>query len=524
VPKLPQFTAQLGGAPISGGRAASASDFGADVGAATTALGRTGLRIAEGLKQDEAQRNARDALVGIAQLHQRTAQELKGAELSGGPLDPIREKLQDSLDELRGSMSTNHGIATVDLHSANTLRVFEGQVALMATERAGLEARTKGNALLDSLGTTIAGNPSYLPEAEKLLEGFMQEYGPQVIDGQPAKARLSPQVIAGRTQELIRHANITAVAALSRIDPTGTKARLEAGEFNLTGEQRIQEIGRAETMIEAREARRQNQAKFAAWERQQASEEASDRYLKQIFGNTFNEEEAVIDTVLERVDREHLVVFNTRYWDEKTGTGRKSDQTVLRRMFVRAYAPDDDPSKITTSTPILAAVRDGSLNTADAKQLISAVAEMRDPNNSPIGRQLYDIQNVVTNAFLNDIQYANEKGGKIKAAGIVNAWLFDVRARMDERRQDSKKGAIRDLFNPADKDYVGNPLYIKRFEQAAKGVPTVTSPEERAALPAGTVYQDTAGNVARTPTRVELIPTDSNLPSGGGTRVGGTIR
>jgi len=477
MPRLPQFTAQLGDAAVSGGRRASAEDFGGGVGEALTGLGRTGQVLGKQLVDNMEQDDNRAMLVEHAKIRQRYAKELEDAELSGADVDSIREKLENETANLRGQARTKAGLQTADIHAANTLNVFDTKSAQVKVARAGAQARTQGTEWLNANGAILTTNPSYLPIAEAEAKAFAQTFA----------GKLPPEKIKELEQTLIQQANRSAVTALTRLAPEDTKTRLQNGEWNLSPEQRAQEIGRAESQIKADRSEKESAIRFAQYEKQLASQEARDEYTKQIFAGTFKEGQAVADSRLTVQDREHLAVFNKNWWEAKLGQEKKSDPRVVRGLMLRIYAPEGDPTKVYSDDVLYEPLKAGSLNATDHDRLRRAIAEQRDPNNSTVGGLLHAATRDVSNAFSRDIVYANTPGGQLKAATIVNKWGVAVKDKMDEWRKAGKNPS--ELFSPAaGKDYVMDPRFIQTFVASSKGVATISTDAEYAALPGGTTY------------------------------------
>jgi hypothetical protein len=458
MPRLPgNFTADLGGAPISGGRRAEASDFGAEIGAAGQALGRAGVAAGEKFLAEMEQDDARRLIVEHAKLRQKYGKALEDAEISGADIDPIREAFEAEASELRGQAGTKYGVETADIHSANSLNVFDTRSAQVKATRAGIAARTQGEEWLASNGRILATNPAYLGIAESEAKAFAQTFA----------GKLSPEKIAELEQGLVRHANAAAVRGLIRIDPIGAKKRLEDGEFQLTPEMRSQEIARAEAQRRAVESDRRTQLQFAEWEKKKGSQEARDDYTKHIFNGTFRPGEAVADPRLDAADREHLMVFNEQWADRRLGKQKQSNPTVVRDLMLRVYAPEGSPDKVYEDSVLYEPLRKGDLNATDYDRLRRAIAEQRDPNNSTVGSLFHGMQSTINRAVGADPTYI---GRPHIVAAITNGWAAAVREKMALWRTEGKSPV--DLFNPASgKDYVGDPGFIAQFVQQATAVP-----------------------------------------------------
>jgi hypothetical protein len=321
---------------------------------------------------------------------------------------------------------------------------------------------------------------------------------------------------------MIQRANAASVRGLIRIDAPGVEKRLEDGEWNLSPEQRAQELSRAKSQREANEADRRTALKDAVWEKQQASLKARDEYTKHIFNGTFRATEAVSDPRLDAVDREHLIVFNKAWWDKKLGEEKRSNPTVVRDLMLRIYAPEGDPAKVFDSTALYEPLRKGDLNATDYDRLRRAIAEQRDPNNSTFGSLFHGAQSLLSRSLSQDPTYI---GRPHIVAGATNAWAMAVREKTAQWRKENKNPA--ELFSPsAGKDYVLHPTFVAQFVQAAAqpGAPVVSNDADYQQLQPGTTYLAPDGTLRRKPSALEQIPMGGALPEGGGRLVGGAIR
>ena len=496
MPVLKNYTAQLGNVPIDSGRRASAADFGGETAAALERLGGTTQGVAEKLLQQKETDDARQMLTGIARLTAQYTQAQQDAIASGADLDQIREKFQADLAGLRDQAVTNHGAQTFDYHEATTMQSFDLRTGSIKAQKAAAHARTQVDGFMSGIGQQVFTDPSSLAGQSERINAFVAN-----LPG------ISPEMRNELKQEMVFRANSDAVRGAILIDPEGAKRDLEAGKWTLKEGQLAQEIARAESQIDAKEARRQSRVRFAAWERDQASEQKSDLYIQQVFRNQLNEEEVNADPTLVRADRQALIAFNRRWWDSVNGEGRRSDPTMLRDLTTRIYASEDDPRKLRGNREVLAAVNAGTLTVRDARWMMTDIANQRDPNNSTIGAQFYGMMRSLDSAFQNDLRYSTTPGGRIKAAEIMNRWSFAVRGMMNDRRE--RNQSLYPLFDPTSKEYVGNPAFIKQFELGAGGMPTLATEQEvrdYEAMNPGGMYLDAQGNVRRTRTRVEQIP------------------
>jgi hypothetical protein len=160
------------------------------------------------------------------------------------------------------------------------------------------------------------------------------------------------------------------------------------------------------------------------------------------------------------------------------GQERKSDPTAVRNLWMAVNAPDGHPDKIYNTAPIFEAVRDGRINTTDANQLNTMVANQKDENNRTLGSRLYGMSN--------DLGQALRSNYKVQARANLDPTLIpqiqnEYRTRVEERiavlRKENKDPS--GVFTRGHKDYVGSPDFVNSV------VESVMSQSQRGTAPAG---------------------------------------
>lgn len=430
------FLAQVAQGPIDGGRRATAEDMGGGIGAAVQGLGRQIGATAEGLLADQEAADQREALVSQAQIRQKYAKEIEDARISGADLEPIKQRLTDELETVRASRTTQRGIATAEVGNANTMNVFDSQVLQINVERASQEVRTKGAQFLSANGSILQSNPSYLPLAENDVKAFVGTFA----------HRLPPSQRAAIEQQLVEQLNVSAAAAAARMDPAGTRERLDKGEWTLSPEQRSQLVGMTDTQLRAKRADEDQQRVMAEHKRREASNEARDKYFKGIIQGNVNMREVMMDPDLTPQDREHMFTFQHQWSRRLLGEERRSDPRVVNDLYLKIYS--DGPDRIYNDVPIMEELRAGRISVTDAEKLRTGVANQKDDNNRSFSVRLGQRLNVVGASMRTSPIYQAQPE---LAAGIS----LELQARAEQRaaalRHDGKDPSA--LLDPNSKDY-----------------------------------------------------------------------
>lgn len=456
MPKLPTYTAELQGAlQISGGRRAGGEDFGAEGGAALTQAGRTLATEAERALVDIEQQDQRRMLVGHSELRAKYTKELQDAELSGADLDPIRQKFENEANALRGNTSTVAGAAAADVHTQNSMAVFDTRSAQIRVERAGAEARTGGSKLLSSNASILMTNPAYLPVALAEADAYADTFA----------GKLPPHQIAEMKRGLREHLTVATVSGeIMTGDPKAIREKLVGGEWPEIGpEARTALLGRATAQERTNRSEEESNARFKAWEANEASRLAKDEHFKAIIAGQFKPNAALQDPRLTPEHREHLMVFNDSWWKAKLGQEKVSDQRVVKDLMLRIYAREGDPKRIINDDLVYEALKNGQINNTDFNKLRVMVAELRDNQNAPIGRTLSRSLGVMQRLYSGPVWIGREH----VAASIVNSWFYDVNDRVDAARKANDTKMLDDMFNPKSSNYIMAPEYLAGFVRGA---------------------------------------------------------
>jgi hypothetical protein len=410
--------------PISGGRRATAEDFGGggDFG------GKQIQQAATAYLAESEESEARKALVASSEIRADYARRLDAAALNGEDLGKLKESMQNDLAKVGEGFQTKRGADSLALYTSNTELMYDEQANKIAVQRAGAVARLEGQKFLNSTGAILQSNPLYLGAAEKDAEAF----GATLTGIRPEQRA---EIVQGLKHEL----NMAAAVAQARIDPEGTKARLEKGEWNLNPDQRNIAINRADTEMRAKRA-------DEAYQIAQREREERDR----------NDKPAT---------REHLIVFAEARAKATAGQEKQSDPSVKRDLWMAIHAPDGDPKKIHNADAIFEAVKAGKLNTTDANQLNSLVAAQKDEQGRSFGQRLHGRLQVVAASLRGRPDYQ-----ALAITGVADDMQLEMVSRVEKAaaalRKENKDPTV--LLDPDHKDYFFKPGMMKGIEEDVK--------------------------------------------------------
>lgn len=474
MPTLPIYTSQSQPAGISGGRRASGEDFAAPIGD----FARGVSAAANTYLADKEDSEARKALVASSEVRAKYAKALDQAATNGGDLTALRQQMDEELSKVGDGFETRRGQESLQLYAANTGMMFDEQANSIEVKRAAATARLEGSKFINSASAIIQSNPLYLGTAEKDADALVDTF-----------SRISPEQKAEIKNSLKQELNMAAAISAARIDPEGTKKKLDAGEWNLSADQRSMAINKADTEIRAKRADEAYQRSMAEYREREADEKARDTHFKDIIAGKASRRQIMDDPSLRPTTREHLIVFMEQRAKSMQGGENKSDPRAVRDLWMRIHAPDTDPKKIFNGDAIFEAVSSGKVNVSDANQLNTLVANQRDENNRTIGSKLQSQMSVVGRALSQDPQFIGQPALVAEIQNNYQARVFEKVTQLRDAKQDPN-----DVFNPGSKNYVGSREFIQGAIDEAKGrarstaansVPRVTTQAEYDALPAG---------------------------------------
>lgn len=480
MPLLPTFNADKTSFSIGGGRRAASEDFGS-----APILGHATQKAAASFLENKEEDEARKALVSSSEIRAKYARELDDAALSGADVGALKEKMQNDLNRVGDNFQTEKGAQNLRMYTANSEVMFDEQANKINVQRAYSAAKLEGQSFLRNASAIIQSNPAYLGEAEKnsdefaaTLKGIRPEQRNEIADG------------------LKKQLNMAAAIGAARADPEGTKKKLEAGEWDLTPEQRDHGINRADTEMRAKRADENHQRVLKEYDETKRDETARDKQFKGIMDGTVGRRSIMDDADLKPTTREHLIMFMEHRTKELQGQEKQSDQIVKKDLWLRIHTSDSDPRKIFNGDAIFEAVNAGKLNTTDANQLNTLVANQKDDNNRTIGARMGSTVAIVGRALSQDPQFTAQPA-------LVASIQLDYASRVDDKIAEFRaaKKSPNELFNPASKDYVGSKEFIQESITAAREqqrasqpqVSVVRSREEYDALEPGTPYVDSQG-------------------------------
>lgn len=454
MPILQNYTAQIAPGPIAGGRRATGEDFGGGIGEAVSGLGDTGRKVSAELELRQQEDETRKALVTSTELRAKYAKELDEATLSGADLAPIRERMQADYAKIGEGFATRKGADAVAVYSANANLMFDEQANRIDVQRAVTTARLDGSKFLNNAAALIQSNPLYLKAAEQDADALASTFS-----GIPAHMR------AALADDLKKDLNMAAAVSSARVDPEGTRKKLEAGEWNLSPEQRNMAINSADTEMRAKRADESYQRGVEKERRQEANDKARDDLFKGIMSGTARRRDIMDNPDLTPATREHMINVLEQRGRELSSGAVKTDPITERNLWMAINAPDGTPGKIYTADPIFEAVKAGKMSTDAANRMLSQLAGQKDENGRTIGQKLNGLSSTVGRALSQDPQFAAQPA-------LVAQIQLDFQARVQQKADDLRKAGKdpTEIFNPDSKEYVGRKEFIQGSIDNARSV------------------------------------------------------
>jgi hypothetical protein len=451
------FTASVGDTPIAAGRRASPEDF---AGADFSGLGKTVRGAIDTFVSDTEDKESRAALVASTEIRAKYAKALDDAAISGAPLEPIKEAMNADLAKIGDGFQTKRGADTLSVYQSIANLMFNEQANAVAVRRAAVAARSEGQKLVNGAGAIMRSNPLYLPEAVRTANDFVDTF-----------RGISPELRTELKDKFTKDLNASAVAASARIDPEGTKAKLEAGEWNLEPEQRVQGIHMAEREIEVKRAAADRDRTLARQDRIDRDREAERKFVDLIVARKTSGAE------LRRMMQDNhdlsgdsvkgLVAFmhaQSNYADSQ------ENKSAVTSLWSRIVAEDGTPGKIYDNKEIIAAVNAGRIKPERGQWLIAQVAAQRDEGGRTFAQRLgqrlsIERYGVKANPFYNAVPE------------LPDAILMELtdRAYRAEKQMRADGKPVNALLDPDSKDYLFTPTRVKDAADAVRARSRPTS-------------------------------------------------
>lgn len=487
MPVLKTYTATIGPVPATGGRRASAEDFGASAGLGTAgkAIQDFGERVLDQQENDE----ARKALIISTELRAKYARELDAAALSGGNMAALKEKMAADFAKIGEDFSTKRGVELVGYYAANTELMYDEQANRIEVQRAAANARLQGQDFLNNAGKILQSSPNALPMLEANAEELVKTF-----------QNLRPEQAAEITEELKKRLNMNAALAQGRVNAKQTLDDLKGGKWNLSPEDRLLAIDKAENEIRAKRAEEAYLRADAERQKRERDDAAQIGYLRKIYSTGVAPREMLDDPALSADSIRILVNFTEQRARALTTQEKASNSIVRQDLWMRIHADETDPRRMYDGKAVVEAVSRGELNTSDANSLLAMVAAQKDENNIAISSKIRGAVSLLEHVLRQDPRYSVQPA---LAASITWAYQSRVQDKITEYRTAGKNP--NDLFLAGNSDFIGAQPFIQSVIDTVNGnalaagtaeIPVADTPEKRAALPDGTQYNDGEGNIS----------------------------
>jgi hypothetical protein len=479
--KLTTYTAPVS-TPEIGGQRATPENMGSAIGAGLETLSKGTHHFYTQMEEDE----SRTALVAASQIRAKYAAALDEAQVSGADTAPLKEKMTDELGVVGQNFNTKKGFDSLALHSAQTSMMFDDQANRIAVHRASEAAQLQGKQFLDSESATLRSAPQALPMSLANVDAFIGT----LQNVPPTKKALI-------REQLVEQLNLAAVMSSTRIDPYGTKTKLENGEWTLTAANRETAIHSAESHIREIRADERAARQDAEYVAHKASEEASQTVLKNLFAGNLTDASIFNNADILPNKKEDLLHFKEWYTAAKGDRANKPHPVEMMELWTAIHAPSDDPRKIYNADMIFRYAEAGKLNAGEAEKASSWVANQKDENNVKFMSRLQGKMSTIRAGMTADPKWAAQ--GELSAAVQLEI-MSRAEIRSKELRREGPNGQDpTSIFDPDSKNFMFKPGLLEsvatdiRAQHRNLTTPQPKTPEEYKVIEPGTVYVDTDG-------------------------------
>jgi hypothetical protein len=437
MPKLPYQQVQMGTLPAIGGRRASASDFGADVGAEIARAGHAGKQIYDDIGDSE----ARGVVVGRAQIVTKYAKRLDEAVTSGEDLGKIKEEMNTELGKLGDNLSTRKGQDTLDIATAGTNQMFDAQANAIAVRRAGSQAKLQAGNLLRDLSGTLASNPNALTFALDQTDAFTETL-----------TRVPPEQRAEIKDKLRSELNMTAALAHARLMPESAKQGVAENKWKLTGEQALQVQAEADRTIRARRVDAEYQRTLVERRKDEANDKARRDLYKGLRDGTVGEQDILGNMDLKPATAEHLIDVMDRMAKVNNTEESRTDPKVFNDLRAAIDSPPGTSGRLVDPQRVWMMYGKG-LSKDDATFLENRVYANRDEGGYTLAHEVDGTIRTLSRELDKSNLLTIDPFGPSR----VQAFTRYVYEQVEKARKDPSADP-RELLNPKSPKYVGHAI------------------------------------------------------------------
>lgn len=466
MPVLKTFTSPVSQAGITGGRRADGSDLTPALGDISGPVNKAVKTYADYTEENE----SRQALIRSSEIRAQYARKLDEAQLSGSDLGKLKEEMTNDLAKVGEGFQTRRGVESLALYTANTELMFDEQANRIAVHRASSQAKLDGAKFLNSESSVIQSNPTYLAVAEQNADAF----------GATLKG-IPPEMRNELVDRLKKEMNASAAIGSARLDPEGTKRRLEGGEWNLTPDQRNAAINKADSEIRAKRSDEMYQRSLKEYEERERDEAGRDRQFKGIMEGKASRRGILDDPDLKPATREHLIMLMEQRGKALSGGENRSNPGMLRDAWVNIAS-----GKWLSSGPIVDLVNAGHVSTRDGAWLVSIAQGQKDESGQAFRSRLNARLAVVDRALR-----ARPDAPALAATGAMEQIELEMVTRAErqanEYRAAGNKDALEGMLDSDSKHYFFTPSRMKQIEVDVRTATQATA--AGAALDVGSVVE-----------------------------------
>lgn len=478
MPRIREYTENISAAGPSPIVSVSGDDLGSGKG-----LQRLGAQVgnfAEVVNKAETQAEISNLSVEISRAQVEFTRELN-EKLRAGETDTEKfsigydehiAKLDEKIETAGGRQFLKRSSATMKAHLMQT--AMRGQI-----EIAGAKAIKDHDDMMSNFSSGLLGDPSSFEAVTEVYNGWVDN---AVKNGNLSFVQGEELRSAGK-----RELSKSMVRGWNDLDPVGTKARIENGDFDdlLDGNVKRQMIGEADQEIRGRraDAALEEQAREKAL--QEAQKRTADNFVTKIVEGKLTARE-VIRSNLDPGQKEHYVK-----WLEQSAAGNpmKTDPAVFLSLFNRINADDGDPNKILDEKDLNSYVGKG----IGFEELNRLRGEFQGRYTSE-GKEIQQARASILKAARSKLTKSNPMVGISDPDGDANyaAYVIKFNEDLSKGRQAGKP--LKDLLDPNSKDYIGASLssFVKTPQQMVQSqlnamkLKTSPIPEQTGSPPAST--------------------------------------
>lgn len=513
------YTSQV----LAQGANATAESFGAPQAQAMGNLASAGMDLAKAVHEQEVQQDVNEVQVQMANARAEWTKQLRDRANQAKPGDEtftprLADDMKTYFGDLAKNVKTRRGQEVFNLMAANVQSDFISRGIATQSALAAEGAKLNVIKMQDASGQTVAQDPTQRGAVIGQLEMYVNSL-PGIDQATRAQLLYNGQQYINKAA-VLGQIQRNPDELLARINPKDMAPGSEAKQLRtgdaafdaLPADDQFKLVAQAREYSRAYAADSERARIQAERERKEAQEKVMDGFMSRIFApqpgqGTPTAREVMADTTLNPAQKEHVILLNKRWQEEKLSGANKPNPVAFRELMGRIHAPDEDPRKTYSDEPVLQAYLKGQINYSEFNALRNEVTQLKEGG--------------AATGFVKDVKMFNDRAYRMMTRSIRGqarpeiaedaAYRYQQYVNSEIARYRKEGKDPRALITEGNRDYLGSPEKVMGFmgnaaqvledgaraavDAEKKQLPVVINQADYDKIPSGQQYQAPDGSI-----------------------------